>query len=283
MRLDDVDLRLALNAQEEAVVAAAARARQATVDEARDRHLAADGAIAIATHDRMRASAEAARAQLKAAEAQAKVARNAAGYAVLVADADGVIVETLAEPGQVVGAGQTVVRLAQHGPREAVVQLPETLRPSLGSSAQAALYGRAGAAIPTHLRELSSAADPLTRTFQAKYVLEGPLADAPLGATVTVVVPNDGTPGDLTVPIGALFDSGGGPGVWAIVDQPARVTWRAIKVNRIDDDSLSLSEGLKEGDRVVSLGAHLLHEGQEVRLAEGASGHEGAPARANTP
>jgi multidrug efflux pump subunit AcrA (membrane-fusion protein) len=113
--------------------------------------------------------------------------------------------------------------------------------------------------------------------------LEGPLADAPLGATVTVVVPNDGTPGDLTVPIGALFDNGGGPGVWTIVDQPARVTWRAIKVNRIDDDSLSLSEGLKEGDRVVSLGAHLLHEGQEVRLAEGASGHEGAPARANTP
>src|SRR6185436_8888803 len=121
------------------------------------------------------------------------------------ANADGVIVETLAEPGQVVGAGQTVVRLAQNGPREAVVQLPETLRPSLGSSAQAALYGRADVVIPTHLRELSSAADPLTRTFQAKYVLEGPLADAALGATVNVVVPEGGAPSDLRVPIGALF------------------------------------------------------------------------------
>jgi len=283
MRLDDVDLRLALNAQEEAVVAAAARARQATADETRDRNLAADGAEPVSTYDRMKASAEAARAQLKAVEAQARVARNATAYALLVADADGVIVETLAEPGQVVAAGQTVVRLAQRGPREALVQLPETLRPTLGTSAQAALYGRAGVVVPTHLRELSSAADPLTRTFQARYVLEGPLADAPLGATITVVVPEDGVTRDLRVPIGAVFDSGGGPGVWTIVDQPARVTWKPIKVSRIDDDTVGVSQGLKEGDRVVSLGAHVLHEGQIVRLGAGASGHEGAQGLAGKP
>jgi RND family efflux transporter MFP subunit len=220
---------------------------------------------------------------LKAAEAQAKVARNATGYALLVADANGVIVETLAEPGQVVGAGQTVVRLAQHGPREAVVQLPETLRPSLGSSAQATLYGRAGVASSTRLRELSSAADPLTRTFQARYVLEGPLADAALGATVTVVVPEDGSPRDLRVPIGAVFDPGGGPGVWTIVDQPDRVRWRPIEVKRIDGDTVSVSDGLAQGDRVVALGAHILHENQQVRLAAEASGREGATAEAGKP
>lgn len=283
MRLDDVDLRLALNAQEAAVAAAAAHARQATDDEARDRNLAAAGAEPASTYDRTRASAEAARAQVKAVEAQAKVARNATSYALLVADADGVIVETLAEPGQVVAAGQAVVRLAQRGPREAVVQLPETLRPALGAIAQAALYGRAGAAVPAHLRELSSAADPLTRTFEARYVLEGPLADAPLGATVTVVVLEDGGPHDLRVPIGAVFDPGGGPGVWAIVDRPARVTWRPIHVNRVDDDTASVTEGLKQGDLVVSLGAHVLHEGQQVRLATEASGHKAAVGEAGKP
>jgi RND family efflux transporter MFP subunit len=283
MRLDDVDLRLALHAQDEAVVAAAARARQATDDETRDRNLVADGAEPASTYDRMRASAEAARAQLKAVEAQASVARNAAAYALLVADADGVIVETFAEPGQVVGPGQTVVRLAQHGPREAVVQLPETLRPSLGSSAQAALYGRAGVVGSARLRELSSAADPLTRTFQARYVLEKPLADAPLGTTVTVAVPEDVAAADLRVPIGALFDPGSGPGVWTIVGQPARVTWRPIKVTRIDDETVGVAEGLKDGDRVVSLGAHVLHEGQEVRLAADAAGREGASRKAAKP
>jgi RND family efflux transporter MFP subunit len=283
MRLDDADLRLGLNAQDEAVIAAVARARQATDDETRDRNLVAAGAVPASTYDRMRASADAARAQLKAAEAQAKVARNATGYALLVADADGVIVETLAEPGQVVGAGQTVVRLAQHGPREALVQLPETLRPSLGSSAQASLYGRAGVVISTRLRELSSAADPLTRTFQARYVLEGPLSDAALGATVTVLVPEDGAPRDLRVPIGAVFDPGGGPGVWTIADQPARVRWRPIKVSRIDGDTVSVSNGLTQGDRVVSLGAHILHDGQEVRLGAESAGREGATGEAGKP
>ena len=283
MRLDDADLRLALHAQEEAVVAAAARARQATDDEARDRNLAAEGVEPPAAYDRMRASAEAARAQLRAVKAQAEVARNATGYAVLVADAAGVIVETLAEPGQVVGAGQPVVRLAHDGPREAVVQLPETLRPMLGSSAQAALYGRAGVVVPTHLRELSSGADPLTRTFQAKYVLEGPLADAPLGATVSVVVPAEGARRDLRVPIGALFDAGGGPGVWTIVDEPTRVRWRPIEPHRLDDETVSVSAGLQEGDRVVSLGAHVLHEGQQVRLAGEAAPREGVSRAAGSP
>jgi RND family efflux transporter MFP subunit len=266
MRLDSVDLGLAVSAQEEAVLAAAARARQATDDEARDRNLAADGAEPVSTYDRMRASAEAARAQLKAAEAQAKVARNATAYALLVADADGVIVETLAEPGQVVGAGQTVVKVAQHGPREALVQLPETMRPALGSSATAILYGHADGATQAHLRELSSAADPLTRTFQARYVLEGALASAPLGATVTVFVPEDGAARDLRIPIGAMFDPGGGAGVWTVVGQPAHVQWRPITVNRIEDDTVSVGNGLSPGERIVSLGAHILHEGQEVRF-----------------
>ena len=87
----------------------------------------------------MKAAAESARAELNAAKAQADVARNETGYAVLLADADGVVVETLAEPGQVVSAGQVVVRVAHAGRREAVIELPETLRPAIGSTGRATL------------------------------------------------------------------------------------------------------------------------------------------------
>src|SRR3954466_5773257 len=97
-----------------------------------------------------------------AAGGRARVSRNDAGYTVLVADADGTVTETLAEPGQVVGAGQTVVRLARAGPREAVVALPETLRPALGTVVPARTYsGLVGNAV---MRQLSDAADPATRT-----------------------------------------------------------------------------------------------------------------------
>jgi multidrug efflux pump subunit AcrA (membrane-fusion protein) len=88
MRLDGVDLSLALRAEQAAVAAAAARARQATDDETRDRKLAASGAISVSTYDLTKTSAEAARAQLRAVQAQAKIARNATGYTLLRADAE---------------------------------------------------------------------------------------------------------------------------------------------------------------------------------------------------
>ncbi|MBB4126961.1 RND family efflux transporter MFP subunit [Xanthomonas translucens] len=267
MRMDPIDLGLQAQAQQEAVAAARARAKQTADDEARYRDLVAEGAVSASAYDQIKAAADSARAQLKAAEAQADVARNTSGYAVLLADADGVVVETLAEPGQVVSAGQPVVRLARAGQREAIVHLPETLRPTVGSLAHATLFGNRQAAVSAKLRLLSDAADPATRTYEARYVLEGALAQAPLGATVTVEI-LDGTQSaaSLKVPIGALFDSGKESGVWAIEGTPAKAVWRSVQVLGLSDDAAQVQGNLKAGDRVVSLGAHLLREGETVRL-----------------
>lgn len=270
MRIDSNDLKLAAQAQDEAVVAARARARQAAEDEARYRDLRGTGAISASAYDQVKAAADAAQAQLSAAEAQARVALNASRYAELVADGDGVVVETLAEPGQVVAAGQPVVRLAHAGHREALIQLPETLRPAIGSVAQASLFGKEGVEVPAKLRQLSNSADRLTRTFEARYVLEGDLAQAPLGSTVVVRV-NDRTPssgGSLSIPIAALYDQGQGPGVWVIRGEPARVSWQRVTVERLDDAGAYVAGKIKRGDRVVALGAHLLREDQEVKLLD---------------
>lgn len=279
MRIDPIDLNLAARAQQEAVSAARARAQQTAEDEARYRDLRGTGAISASAYDQIKAAADAAKAQLSAAEAQADVARNASSYAVLLADADGVVVETLAEPGQVVSAGQAVVRLARAGQREAIVQLPETLRPAVGSLAQAQLYGNRQASVPARLRQLSDAADRMTRTYEARYVLEGALAQAPLGATVTVEI-LDGAPSrsaSLQVPIGAVFDPGKGPGVWAIEGTPAKAVWRPVQVLGLTDETAQVSGGIKAGDQVVALGAHLLREGEIVRpIGQGEAGAAGA-------
>lgn len=269
MRIDPVDLKLAARAQQEGVAAARARARQTAEDEVRYHDLRGTGAVSASAYDQIKAAADAAKAQLSAAEAQADVARNASRYAELVADGDGVVVETLAEPGQVVNAGQAVVRLARAGAREAIVQLPETLRPAIGSAGQATLFGKEGVSVPTTLRQLSNAADRLTRTFEARYVLNGDLANAPLGATVTVRIPDrDSSAQDgLQVPIGSLFDAGKGPGVWVISGEPAKVHWQPVAVQRLDDDGALVAGQLKQGDRIVALGAHLLREGERVRVA----------------
>lgn len=271
MRVDPTDLALAGRAYEDAVSAATARARQTADDEARYRGLVSAGAVSRSAYDGMKTAAESARAELSAAKARADVARNATGYAELIADADGVVVETLAEPGQVVAAGQVVIRVAHAGEREAIIDLPETLRPPVGSTGRATLYGsgRTGSA---QLRQLSNAANRQTRTFEARYVLEESLADAPLGATVSVQIAVGDSAPTLQVPIGAIFDAGKGPGVWRVEGDTPRVSWRAVQVTGLGDEAAVIGE-LQPGDRIVALGAHLLREGASVRPAENAVTH----------
>jgi RND family efflux transporter MFP subunit len=269
MRIDSADYALATQAAAGTVEAARARANQASADELRYRDLVSAGAVSASVYDQKKAAALSARAELSTAEAQVRVSRNDAGYTVLVADADGTIAETLAEPGQVVTAGQTVVRLAQSGPREAIVALPETLRPAPGTEAEARTYS--GLSGKARLRQLSDAADQATRTFEARFVLTGAPAAAPLGSTVTVRVGIPGQSQAISVPLGAVYDPGRGPGVWVVIgNTDAKVTWRPVRLAAISDDTATVAGGLRPGERFVALGAHMLHQGETVRIDAGA-------------
>ena len=97
-------------------------------------------------------------------------------------------------------------------------------------------------------------------------MLAGPLTDAPLGSTIAVQLSNGEHDPALQVPIGAIFDSGKGVGVWLVEGDTPQVTWRAVHIARLSDETASVVGKLKAGDRVVALGAHLLHEGEQVRL-----------------
>jgi RND family efflux transporter MFP subunit len=139
MRIDETDLRLAVTAKRNAVAAARASFVQTEADEQRYAQLVSNGWASRQRYEQAKAALDTAEAQLATAEADARVSENEATYSILVADADGTVVETLGEPGQVVSAGQTVVRIAKAGPREAVVALPETIRPAIGSVAEASV------------------------------------------------------------------------------------------------------------------------------------------------
>ena len=57
-----------------------------------------------------------------------------------------------------------------------------------------------------------------------------------------------------SVPMGALHDTGKGPGVWLIQGQPAKVTWRPVAVQRLGDDVAFVTGPFKSGERIVALG-----------------------------
>lgn len=267
MRIDQNDLALTITAKENAVKAANARFVLTSADENRYKKLLEVNAISKQSYDQAKAAVDAASAELAAALAQAQIAKNEGQYSLLTADSDGTIVETLGEPGQVVSAGQTVIKLAHNGAREASIDLPETVRPTLNSAAQAVLFGST-VRTPVSLRQLSDSANPLTRTYEARYVLSGDIAKAPLGSTITVYLPFKKGTNTVEVPLSAITDEGKGPGVWIVNSDALTLSFRMVEIDSLTTESALIKSGLGQNDKIVALGAHYLHEGQKVRIAK---------------
>ena len=255
LKLDPTDYQLAL-------LAARAVEKQAALELERVRVLVEKGAESRDSLERATAAAE-------SSAAQAGQLANQAGYTTLFADADGVVMSTLAEPGQVVAAGQPVLVLARDGSREAAVDIPESsLSRIRGGQATARLYLNSELNVSATFREISGVADPVSRTYQARYVLEGEPARFPLGATVTVNLAPGGDEArpTLEIPLGSLIDRGDGASVWVIDPATSAVAKRPVSVAKLGAETASISQGLQSGDLVVSLGAHLLNVGDVVRL-----------------
>ncbi|NWA24947.1 efflux RND transporter periplasmic adaptor subunit [Pseudomonas gingeri] len=272
MKLDITDFGLDVKDQEAAVAAAQAAVVKADADFGRLQGLVSIGAVSAKAFDEAQQSKNAAHAGLEAAKAKLDLSHNAYGYAILRADVDGVVVDRFADTGQVVSAGQPVVVVAQDGPREARIALPETVRPALGSQVTARLYGNESQKFAARLRELSGSADPVTRTFAARYVLDGNSRAIPLGSTVVISLEKPGISDERELPLGAIYDRGQGPGVWVVGDDK-KVHYKAVNVIRVNEETAVVGSGLTDGQTLVALGAHQLHEGEEVRVAEG-QGHE---------
>lgn len=261
MKLDPIDLDLAITMKRAELKAARARSVQAITEEARQAGLIKKGATSQQLFDDAKAAADSTRAQVELAEAALRTAENSAGYATLYADADGTVLDTLAEPGHVVAAGETVIKLAHAGAREASVYLPETVRPGIGSVGVANVYG-GHSTLTARLRQLSDSADPVTRTYEARYALDDDTL--PLGATVSIEL--DGHADEVSVPLGAITDRGSGPGVWVLAPGATAVSFRPVRVDKMEAEDALLSGGLKAGETVVALGAHLLSDGERVRV-----------------
>ena len=272
MRLDPTDLRLAANSARETVEAARAQNKRALADELRQRGLVAIKAVSVQEYEQAKSAADATTAQLNSAVAYSRQLENQEGYAVLRAEADGVIMEIPADVGQVVGAGSVVVRLAHDGAREAVVNLPEGNTKFAKNKAIASLYTDSGQTFPANLRELSAMADPLTRTYQARFSLDGAGKNAPLGATVTVHLKGETRSGAMQqyeIPVGALYDGGTGTSVWVINPDASSLSRRPVEVAKLGSETALVSKGLKQGERILALGAHLVKEGEKVKILSG--------------
>lgn len=281
-QLDARDYRLAVQAAQAQVAAATTQRDLAQADYERFAQLKAQNFISGAELDRRRATAQAAQAQLTQALAQASSQGNQENYTQLRADADGVVTAIEAEPGQVLEQGQTVLRLAQGGARDAVFAVPEDLVGQLRVGQEVAVRPWGGAAegvakLRATVRDIAASADPVTRTFTVKAALSGsPLP--PLGATLTVY-PSAFAPSGvqaLRLPTSALWAQGQQTAVWVFDAASSTVRAQVIEVAQVDGNEVLVRAGLQAGAQVVATGVHVLAPGQKVSIYQAKTAPEAA-------
>jgi RND family efflux transporter MFP subunit len=267
-RLDPPDLKLQVESADAELTAATSNLAQAAADFERYTTLKARGFASTADFDRKKAAKDEAEGRLERAKRSLDLARNQLGYAELKADADGVITATLAEPGQVVAIGQAVARLAHRGEKEAVIALPETwLGEARKSKATVRLWSDRDRSFDARLRELSPQADAATRTYAARFTIQDAGETVAFGMTATVTLARATDAPVARLPLSAILNRGTGPTVYSVDDTGALVL-RPVTVASFTEDAALVTSGIRDGDKIVTLGVHKLEAGLKVRTVE---------------
>lgn len=272
-RLDPEDARLAARAARAQIASAQSEHALAKAEFERARDLLERRFISASAFDARQAAFAAATARLDQASAQAALSANQEEYATLIADSDGVVVSVAAEPGQVLAAGQPVLRLARDGEMEVVVAVPESqlARVRTGQEVAVFLWADPAHRVPGRVREIAGGADAVTRTFAMRVALATAPPGARVGMSATVAAAPAASPDIVLLPLTALVRNGDAASVWVVDPATSRVARRVVEVGQFREDGVTIASGLKPGETVVAVGVHKLREGQAVRLGAGAN------------
>lgn len=265
--LDPADYQLAVDNARAALASAEADYVRAKADHERYLNLRGSMAFVPQTLDQRQSLASTALARMDQAKSQLASAENNLAYTVLRADAAGVVTAVQAEVGQVMAQGQGVIRLARTDELEILVGVPEhrlkAVREAQGASFE--LWSDPGRRHAAKLRELSPSADPVTRTYAARFSVLEPPQFIGLGMTATLGFERPDRTPVAEVPLSAIFQRGTQPAVWVVDRDTGTVELRAVKIARWRDDTAAILSGVKEGELIATAGVHKLESGQKVK------------------
>jgi RND family efflux transporter MFP subunit len=268
-RLDPADYRLSLESSEAELAAAKSSLAQAAADAQRYEMLLTERHVAPAAYEQKKAAADEARGRVERAERAVSFARNQVAYTELRANDAGVITALPVEVGQVVAVGQLVARVAKLVEREVVVAIPESrLDDAHAGEATVDLWADGSRRYRSTLRELSPQADPVTRTYQARFSIEAADDTVVLGMTATVRLARKEGRLLVRLPLGAIYADGSGASVWVITPDNTHLRRAPVEVIEFHQNDVLIASGLDAGARVVALGAQLLDENKTIRVVE---------------
>ena len=267
-RIESLQQEEALKVARAALTAAEAQLLVARQASDRAEAMLARGIGTRAARDTAAEALTAAETATEQARTQVEVSQRALEDTTIHAPFDGVVTGRAADPGQIVGAAQTVLRIARLDSLRAVFQAPDDPRLADAMGAPVLLHPveHPENALTAHVSEISPLVGA-TGTVEIHATIDNPDAGAGaelrrLGAAVRGTLSFPAAEG-IWLPWTALMRADGGPAVWTI-GPDNRVSLRPITVQRYDTEGFLVDEGLEEGETVVGAGSQRVYPGRQV-------------------
>lgn len=225
--------------------------------------LVARGFVSKADLDRKRAARDAAAARVRVAQAQFGATRARVGRLDIRAPTSGLILARSVEVGQVVGPGAgALFRLAAGGAMEMRAQIPQqdiaALRVGMPASVTPIGLDRSFAG---SVRLVSPVIDPQSRQGEVRIAVPYDPAIRPGGFAEARI--SSGTTTAPLLPQSAVLSDDKGNYVY-IINSKNEVERRQIKIGSVDDQGVTIAEGLSGQESVVLSAGPFLNPGQKV-------------------
>jgi RND family efflux transporter MFP subunit len=238
-----------------------ARLAQANLDRAMK--LVDRGFISKANIDELTATRDAANARVRVAQANLGETRARMRRLTIVAPADGLVLDRMVEPGQVVGAGTgTLLRIAEHGDMEMRAKLSETdlAHMKVGQAVQVQPVGT-DQTLTGHVWQISPVIDALTRQGLARIQLAYSPAIRPGGFAGAVV--ESGMVQAPVLPESALQADAKGSYVY-VIGPNNKAQRRGVTIGQVTPGGVIVTGGLAGDERVVLRAGAFLTAGETV-------------------
>jgi RND family efflux transporter MFP subunit len=254
--LDPTDYRLA-------VEQAAAQADRTARDRDRNQPLLASGGIAPADMDHLESGA-------RQSAAAADLAKKRLADTRLAAPISGIIARRAIEVGATVAPGQPVFTIVALDPVRVRVGVPES---DIGHIVEGAAATVRIPALDTsfvgRVSLIGVAADPATRSYSVEISVPNPARRMRAGMVAEATITTRETTSAMVVPAAAVLHDGTANGttiVYVLDRDAAHVRARRVTTGAARGDSLEITSGLTENDRVVVAGQQRLRDGGSVTL-----------------
>ncbi len=276
MQIDSRDFKDRIQSLEAQLAGAMAQQQNAKQDYLRISGLFKEKVVPQSDYDHAKNGLDSADAAVKGINAQLTIARHALKDTSLLAPYDGTVSKQLVENHEMVRAGTVILQFQNIQWLEATVSVPENeiVKRSLDEAklADVSFSAISGQQFKARLKEWSSVADPLTRTYAVTFKFQTPPEFKILPGMSASISWDDGTAAKtvLTVSASAITPvADGNSAVWIYDEATGRAKLRPVSVgNLVGASRITVTDGVSEGEQVVVSGSRLIHADLALKTAQ---------------